>query len=393
MPNYVARLWAPQDRGLLSSRDFKPGTYRAFVPDELELSLPVLSAHIEARLAEALGAVVRADAHLGLSAKYLNHLLLRSESISSSWIEGNRITPKKLAIAEALNVGNRVALDVIGNVQATEAAIDSLASAPDISLDAICDLQQRIEPRLDAGLRKEQNWVGGTGFSPLRAEFVPPPETEVERLMQNLCAFASRREGNALLRAAIAHAQFETIHPFIDGNGRTGRALIHTILKRSGVVKNSLLPISTQFAAQPSAYIAGLTSFRAAPQELEAWVEYFAEAAERSAAAAERLAIGVVALDEANFFTLVEHRRIAGKSPAQPRADAIVLKLLSELAVHPVLTVKSAALAHAVSEPAAYKALLELESAGIMQRSKDHKGKLLCFTSDEHLRLIEERTS
>ncbi|MFX5957026.1 Fic family protein, partial [Acinetobacter baumannii] len=79
------------------------------------------------------------------------------------------------------------------------------------------------------GLRTEQNWVGGSGWSPIRAEFVPPPEMEVGRLVADLAAFVTRTEGNPVIRAAIAHAQFETIHPFIDGNGRMGRALIHTV--------------------------------------------------------------------------------------------------------------------------------------------------------------------
>ena len=198
----------------------------------------------------------------------LNHLLIRSESISSSWIEGNRLSPKKLAIAERFQHGDRVALDVIANVRATENAIDEIADpSRAITVRDIEELQHSIEPRLEPGLRTTQNWVGGPGNSPLRADFVPPPAAEVKRLVANLAEFVSATEGNPVTRAAIAHAQFETIHPFIDGNGRTGRALVHTVLKRADALRTVLVPISTVFASDTTTYIGGLTTYRQAPAD------------------------------------------------------------------------------------------------------------------------------
>ncbi|MGQ7440741.1 Fic family protein, partial [Streptococcus suis] len=89
------------------------------------------------------------------------------------------------------------------------------------------------------------------------------PETEVGRLVADLAAFVTRTDGNPVIRAAIAHAQFETIHPFVDGNGRTGRALIHTVLRRSDALRSILILISTVFAGDTGAYISGLTAYRA----------------------------------------------------------------------------------------------------------------------------------
>src|SRR5690606_6335047 len=144
--------------------------------------------------------------------------------------------------------GSRVALDVVGNVRATESAIAGLAERDrTITTDDVVELQHTIEPTLPRGLRDRQNWVGGPGWSPLRAEFVPPPEWEVPRLVADLARFVTDTAGNPVVRAAIAHAQFETIHPFIDGNGRTGRALIHTVLRRADALRNALIPISTVF--------------------------------------------------------------------------------------------------------------------------------------------------
>src|SRR5215213_5728547 len=149
MAEHVERWWRPDDAGGLSRKDRTPGSYLA-------------------------------------------HLLIRSESISASWIEGNRVTPKRLAIAELLHQGPRQALDVVANVRATEAAIADLADRDrPITTEDIVDLQQVIEPRLQRGLRQEQNWVGGPGWSPLRAEFVPPPESEVPRLVADLARFAT----------------------------------------------------------------------------------------------------------------------------------------------------------------------------------------------------------
>lgn len=389
MPQWVERLWAPEERGLLSSRDARPGKYFAFVPDLLSVELPTVSRAATDQLNEALAALIRADAALAASGGYLNHLLIRSESISSSWIEGNRLSPKKLAIAELLKRGNRVALDVIGNVQATEAAIDELGELETIGVSDIVDLQQRIEPRLAPGLRTEQNFVGGSGFSPLRAAFVPPPETEVPRLVDNFCEFISARDGHAVLRAAIAHAQFETIHPFIDGNGRTGRALIHTVLRRSGVVRQSLIPISASFAAHTDAYIAGLTAFRDDPQNLDAWVEFFCDAVFDAARGAVELAGRVNDLDANLLGLLLAFRASENKNPVQPRSDSTLLKILGSLATVPVWTTASVASRFGISEQAAHKALTELAEAGILKRNNDQKGRLTCFTSDSHLALIE----
>lgn len=389
MPSYVDLLWAPQEDAHLSRKDRDPGRYRAFVPDELGAELPALSIDAQRAAEDALATLARADERIGTKGRYLNHLLIRSESISSSWIEGNRVTPKKLAIAELLQDGTRVALDVVANVRATEDAIAQLADrGRPIAVSDIERLQHTIEPRLHPGLRHEQNWVGGSGWSPLRADFVPPPETEVRRLLEDVAQFVTRTEGNPVTRAAIAHAQFETIHPFIDGNGRTGRALIHTVLRRADALRNTLIPISTVFAGDTNAYIAGLTAFRAEPSRVDEWVIAFAQATELAAGNAVRLAEDVAALDARTHDDLVRHRASLGVSPAEPRRDAVSLKLIEGLVSDPVLTVESASQRYGISTAAAHRALVELADAGILGRNTGQKGKLICWTADRHLALV-----
>ena len=283
MPYTVELHWSPPSTTGLSREDRASGTYHAYVSDELPRKLPALSPEATAAADEAALVVARLDERIRSSgSRYLNHLLILSESISSSWIEGNRLSPKKLAIAELLQHCDRVALDDIANIRATEHAIDAFSDpAQHVTVADIVNPQHTIEPRLEPGLRTEQNWVGGPGNSPLRADFIPPPPSEVPRLIANLADFISCTGGNPVVRAAIAHAEFETIHPFIDGNGRTGRALVHAVLKRSDALRSILVPISTVFAADTNAYIGGLTALRRDPADLNDWVTSFAEAAER----------------------------------------------------------------------------------------------------------------
>ncbi|GII99108.1 Fic family protein [Sediminihabitans luteus] len=389
MARFVELVWDPQDSAHLSRRDRAPGRYRAYVPDELGAALPRLGEQARQAAEDAVTVLARADERIGARGRYLNHLLIRSESISSSWIEGNRITPKKLAVAEILAAGSRAALDVIANVRATEEAIDALAdrSRPITTAD-VEHLQHVIEPTLAFGLRREQNWVGGPGWSPLRADFVPPPPGEVPRLVEDLARFVSATDGNPVVRAAIAHAQFETIHPFVDGNGRTGRALIHTVLARADALRNTLIPISTVFAGDTTAYVAGLGAYRQDPPDLDAWVLGFAAAAERAAASAVRLSQDVGALDEQVREDLIAHREAKGLRPARPRADAVVWRVLDMLATDPVLTIEGVAQRHGVSPVAAHRALVEAADAGVLGRTKDHRSRVVCWTADRHLDLV-----
>ena len=274
-------------------------------------------------------------------------------------------------------------------MRATEDAIAALAdrSRP-ITVADIVGLQHAIEPSLAPGLRDEQNWVGGPGWSPLRAEFVPPPETEVPRLVADLARFVTETTGNPVVRAAIAHAQFETIHPFVDGNGRTGRALIHVVLRRADALRNILIPISTVFAGDTSAYIAGLTAFRADPPQLDDWVIAFAQATERAAGNAVRLSADVAALDERDSRGA---HRLPPVSRPDPRGPATRRRhrphpRRARDRPRPHRRVRRPK--HGVSNTAAHNALIELADAGILGRTKDQRGRLICWTADRHLALV-----
>ena len=386
MGEYVKRHWEPATTFGLSRRDQAGGTYHAFVPTRLGPQGPPISAGTFSAVADAQSTVSRADGIVGESGLYLNHLLLRSESIASSLIEGHVISAKKLALADVLGRGKENAVAVLHNLRAMEYAIDVVAAKWDIELNDLVELQQTITPDLERGYRTQQNWIGG-GYSPLTATFVPPPESEVVPLLEDLLGYVNQSDHPPLLKAAIAHAQFETIHPFIDGNGRTGRALIHAILKRDGITDRAVLPISTVFSTAKDHYIAGLTAFREEPPNVDLWVQEFCRSAVR---AAGNVVLLKERADELDKLLLERHHawRASQNLPAEPRADATVERVRRDLAAHPVLTVAGTAARYGVSRPAAERALAELADAGVVSVSKNHRGVPAAFVSDEHLNLV-----
>ena len=183
----------------------------------------------------------------------LARFLLRSEAIASSRIEGLQVSPQQVGLAEvaeeesltAENV-NRTAKKVAANISALQRATHELADAERLSVAGVEGLQTLLladEPRLH-GVRDGQNWIGGSDYHPLAAEFVPPAPHQVPALVADLVAYMNGGDHAPLVQAGLVHAQFETVHPFRDGNGSVGRALIHTVLVRRGLTRHAVLPIS-----------------------------------------------------------------------------------------------------------------------------------------------------
>jgi Fic family protein len=213
--------------------------------------------------------------------------------------------------------------------------------------------------------REQQNWIGGSDYNPCSADFVPPPPELVEGLMEDLCAFCNTDDLPAVAQAAIAHAQFETIHPFVDGNGRMGRAIIHLVLRRRGLALRVLPPVSLVLATLARDYIDGLTASRyiGSPSSPEAsngvnrWIATFAGACSRAVADATVFESRAAELEE-------RWRERLGRVRAHSAADL----LLRRLSGAPVLTVeRAAALIDRTYNPA-NKAIQRLVQAGILSQ-------------------------
>ena len=242
MPHVVQRRWEG-DPGAYGSRRARASfPYQAFVPDPIENVDPQITFEMATEVADAeasIRSLNSSDAVAGLEA--VGALLLRSEAIASSRIEGYELTQQNLAKALVdAKAARGTAATVAANVRAMEDALSLGNESRPLTGDDIKALHltlMRNEPaRVRPGeFRREQNWIGGRLNSPIDARFIPPPEDDVPRLVADLATFLNRDDLPAVAQAAIAHAQFETIHPFLDGNGRVGRCLIHVVLRRRGV--------------------------------------------------------------------------------------------------------------------------------------------------------------
>ncbi len=379
------RLW-PTDPGAYGGRKARrAGRYEVFIPDPIHGRDFALDGEAVAAVAEATRALQHLDhspprvATLGALARNL----LRSESVASSRIEGVNISHKRLArAAYQADKGQRDhrAAEVLGNVEAMERAIELGIDTRPLKVADIEDIHRTLlRFTVDADIagvsRKTQNWIGGNDYNPIGASYVPPPPEHVRALLKDLCAFVNRDDVAPVAQAAIAHAQFETIHPFADGNGRAGRALIYTVLRRRGEVSNYIPPISLILAAQPKAYIGGLTRYREG--EVSLWSTRFAVASARAAREAERLA------------ELIEERQSAWiDALGEPRKDAAVRQLVSVLPAQPVIDVAVAQKLTGKSHVAIGRALQQLEDAGILNRLNERKwGRV--WECDQLLSLVD----
>jgi Fic family protein len=237
------------------------------------------------------------------------------------------------------------ATEVLGNIDAMAASIKTVAPGKAVTVDLLLDFHRRLlaGTRLTehAGLvRSTQNWIGGSDYNPCSAAFIPPPPKYLPDLLDDLCNFCNDDALPTVAQAAIAHAQFETIHPFADGNGRTGRALIHFILRRRGLATRVLPPVSLVLATWANDYVAGLQATRyrgpassaAAHDGINLWVARFAAACMQAVADA-------TSFEERASSLRNEWRARLGRVRANSATDL----LLRDLPGAPIVTVSSAA--------------------------------------------------
>ncbi|MQA84536.1 MAG: Fic family protein [Streptosporangiales bacterium] len=368
----------PGSPGAATRAERQPCPYRAYVPDPLVGRPLMLTAQRSADAADAERQVagLNAAGRSLVSLEALARLLLRAEAVASSFIEGLHINVRRLAKADVaervgLNARDDTARAVLGNVRAMESALELADSGDDVTVEDVLDLHRRLlsgtrDERFGGAVRVEQNWVGGSGMTPCTADYVPPPPELVPDLLEDLCAYMSGDDHPVLVQAAVAHAQFETIHPFADGNGRTGRALIHLVLRRRGLAPRFLPPISLILASHADAYVAALTSYRYegaadstdAQEAMGTCIDRFVADTARACADTERFGTDLDAL-EAQWRDRL--RRV--------RAGSSVDLLLRALPSTPVLTVATAADLIGRSVQRANDAVNLLVEAGVLKQT------------------------
>lgn len=393
---YVEAHWEPSFDAPTRARK-RGGRYRSFVPDRLS-DRPLVIGPELAVYAQRVETILRKSTTASTSngLEGLARFLLRSEAIASSKIEGLQVSPQQIALAELAQTDDTVTRGftataglVANNITALRQATTELADADAIDTTGIDRLHAALLPdERHHGLRRVQNWIGGNDWNPIDADFVPPPPEHVEPLMNDLCGYLNSGIHAPLVQAAIAHAQFETIHPYTDGNGRVGRALIHTVLVRRGLTTAALVPISLVLLTRSRAYIAGLTEYRhdgtsAAETQagLTRWLRLFLEAVEIAVAQVSKFSQEISELTDDWRERLARLRATRGARP-QPRAGSAQAALLERLPEIPMLTARSVQRALGVSFPAARSALEELADAGILRRKKVDRGTTGYLASD-----------
>ncbi len=374
MARFESRRWDGDSAGL-TRRDRRPCDYDIYLPDALAGRDFSLDGDVALDISEAETALVRLNTSGSAlaGAEALARLLLRAESVASSRIEGLEIGGRRLLRADAARrLGDDptdiTAVEVLGNIDAMVWGVEAVEPGGRITLETLLEIHRRLlaGTRLEehgGRIRSVQNWIGGSSYNPCSAAFVPPSPGVVTALLEDLCDFCNEDSLPALGQAALAHAQFETIHPFVDGNGRAGRALIHLVLRRRGHGLLVLPPVSLVLAARSTDYVDGLTSTRyiGAPDSVAAhtginrWIAFFASASRRAVEYASRFNEQVRELQTSWLAR-------TGK----PRRDSAARLLIEALPAAPVLTVSTAADMIGRSFQATSQGIQRLVEAGVL---------------------------
>lgn len=384
MAEWVAGFWESGVSAGLPRRDRMSGPYRTYLPDMLEGRTVRIDGELSRRIADAERAVRSLngpDAHV-LAA--VSRFLLRSEAIASSRIEGVAPSARNVALAElgrderVAGVSQQAQL-VANNLTVVQEASTRLAQSTEVTVADIESLHRALLPDQAElhGIRGVQNWIGGSDFNPFQADFVPPAPGDVPALMADLVGYINGAAHSPLVQAALVHAQFETIHPFTDGNGRVGRALVHTILTRRGLTPTAVLPVSLVLSTFRESYLDGLTGYRydgdqeapAAASAVGGWVDFFIGAAMAAAEQSRNVLDDIVALQDDWEERLASDRTSRGVRP-RPRSDSATSQILGILPSAPVLTSRTVQRVLGVSPKSALEGLAELNAAGILQRRK-----------------------
>lgn len=358
--------WEPQTWRSAASWGVRAGAtpvsenYESAVPPHIAARTPTLPPATlrEARIAAQ--ELSRLDAELGPRMTAFAPVLLRSEAASSSQIENLTASARAIFSAELGVRSGRNAEQITANTRSLQAAI---ALANHISAESIREMHRVLmesqSHHTPGNWRAEAVWIGTNSESPVGAEYVAPHQSRVSGLVDDLIEFCGRDDLDPIVSIAIAHAQFETIHPFTDGNGRTGRALAQALLRKSGVTRNLALPVSAGLLADVEGYHRALTMYRQGNPE--AIILAFTNAIGRALTNTRTL---VAELDDV---------RQSWETTLRVRKSSNAWRLLEVLVRHPVLSAALASEELGVSLPNAYPPLNALTEAGIIKSKNEHR--------------------
>lgn len=314
---------------------------------------------------KALLAVAQADTDAEGHSAALSRFMMRSESVASSKIERITATAVDYAKAIAGSRGNASAVSMVAASSALHELITTVDEGGRFELEHITSAHRALmaddpeEADYAGRLRDMQNWIGGSDYSPREALHVPPAPGRVAELMTDLVTYLNRDDVPVIVQAAIGHAQFESIHPFTDGNGRIGRALVSAVLRRRGVTRNAVVPLASGLLARREDYFASLATYRRGdPAPL---IDLFARSARAAA--------------ECSRDTIARLKVMPDEWTAElrPRAGSAAAALIQAFYDHPVMSAGEIETRSGSVASQAYRAIDQLVEAGYLKEITGRK--------------------
>ena len=333
---------------------------------EITVSLPPMIADlgyyptskVAAAIERATIAIAGLDAGPGRGLTGLGSFLLRSEAVSSSRIEHIRSTRNDFAKALVGVKASETATVTVAAVRALQTMVAAAGDSGRVELADMLTAHHQLmgndwqEAGYAGRIRDVQNWILGSDHTPIGAVHIPPPADTVEGYLHDLVRFANRDDLPAIAQAAIVHAQFESIHPFTDGNGRIGRALISAVLRRRGLALTTVVPVASAMLADTTTYFALINDYRTG--SVEPFVAYLADSSVTASQEAQQAALRLQAMP-------------AGwREMATPRTGSVDSKIIGLLLEHPVLDAADAQRYTAASTTSVYDGLERLVAAGVL---------------------------
>lgn len=359
---YATHYWPPAGESLdpqwsKRRRRANKGSYRlAQVPRIAAIDVPLTTATKTAVQTTAED-LTRFDAQYVEGAPF-QAVLLRSESAASSQIEQLTANARRISLARLGDTSRSNAALIARNTNALEAALQLTNQLDTEAIQAMHKaLLEGYEPESAGQLRTQRVWIGGD--SPVTAQFVPPNHTEVRPALEDLVAFMDRKDIPPLVHVAIAHAQFETIHPFTDGNGRTGRALVSALLHARGTTRNFTVPLSSGLLTNTAAYFDALNEYRRG--DVDPIIRQFVESAQHAMGNAQVLLHDLEQLRETILGTAARVtdnlKTIAKLCTTEPAFTASMVERLG------------------IPTPSAYRIIRKLVDHDILRTEKKIKGQ------------------
>jgi Fic family protein len=322
----------------------------------------------------ALVSIAQADTDAAGNSAALSRFMIRTESVASSKIERITASAEDYARAIAGNRSNSSAVSMVAASTALHELVTVVGDRGEFALDDLLDAHRALmnddpfEADYAGRWRDMQNWVGGSDYSPRGALHIPPTPGRVEPLMRDLVAYLNRDDIPALVQASIAHAQFESIHPFTDGNGRIGRALISASLRRRGVTRHSVIPLASGILARRDDYFAALGKYRSGdPAPL---VELFTRAAH------------VAAVESRTSIDRIRALPDEWVDEVKPRKGSALATLLPVFFDHPVMNADDVERYSGTKTAQTYAALDRLVEAGVIREITGRKRDRVWVASD-----------